>query len=153
MGDELNSVDKFANLLRGRKFKSIVENCFSDIKDKYNLKQIDVDILLYMGVYEKVSACDLCKTLNLNKGQVSIAFDRLCEQGYVEINKSDSNRKCFYTLTDLGKEIAASTDKMHSILTLNVFKGFSEKEIALIRDYSERIMDNIDYICTNGIER
>ena len=61
---------------------------------------------------ENVHAIDIARGLSFSKPSVSVAMNKLKEQGYIEINDKGE-----ITLTQSGLEIAEKTLEKHTILT------------------------------------
>ena len=61
---------------------------------------------------DNVHAIDVARGLSFSKPSVSVAMNKLKEQGYIEINDKDE-----ITLTPSGLEIAEKTLEKHTILT------------------------------------
>lgn len=72
---------------------------------------------------EKVHAIDIAKAMSFSKPSVSIAMNKLKEQGYIDINSKGE-----ISLTSDGLLIAEKTLEKHMILTeLLIELGVSEK--------------------------
>ena len=61
---------------------------------------------------DSVHAIDIAREMNFSKPSVSVAMNKLKEQGYIEINTKDE-----ITLTPSGLAIAEKTLEKHIILT------------------------------------
>ena len=61
---------------------------------------------------ETVHAIDIAREMSFSKPSVSVAMNKLKEQGYIEINDKGD-----IALTDSGREIAEKTLEKHIILT------------------------------------
>ena len=74
-------------------------------------------------VKENVHAIDIAREMSFSKPSVSIAMNKLKEQGYIEINEKGD-----ITLTSSGLSIAEKTLEKHMILTnLLMYLGVDEK--------------------------
>lgn len=72
---------------------------------------------------DSVHAIDIAKEMNFSKPSVSIAMNKLKENGYIEINKNGN-----ITLTPSGLDIAKKTLEKHLLITrLLVRLGVSEE--------------------------
>ena len=70
-----------------------------------------------------VHAIDIARGLSFSKPSVSVAMNKLKEQGYIEINEKDE-----ITLTPSGLAIAEKTLEKHTILTeMLVYLGVDEE--------------------------
>ena len=80
-------------------------------------------ILQISQVKENVHAIDIAREMSFSKPSVSIAMNKLKEQGYIEINEKDD-----ITLTSSGLSIAEKTLEKHMILTnMLMYLGVDEK--------------------------
>ena len=93
---------------------------------------------------ENVHAIDIARGLSFSKPSVSVAMNKLKEQGYIEINDKGE-----ITLTPSGLAIAEKTLEKHTILTeMLVYLGVDEetaKEDAckMEHDISDKTWDAI----------
>lgn len=72
---------------------------------------------------DNVHAIDIAREMNFSKPSVSIAMNKLKEQGFIEINKKDE-----ISLTPSGRLIAEKTLEKHVILTkMLMYLGVDEK--------------------------
>ena len=72
---------------------------------------------------EKVHAIDIAREMSFSKPSVSIAMNKLKEQGYIEINDKGD-----ITLTQSGLQIAEKTLEKHIILTkMLMYLGVKEE--------------------------
>ena len=72
---------------------------------------------------ETVHAIDIAREMSFSKPSVSVAMNKLKEQGYIEINDKGD-----IALTDSGREIAEKTLEKHIILTkMLMYLGVDEK--------------------------
>ena len=80
-------------------------------------------ILQISQVKENVHAIDIAREMSFSKPSVSIAMNKLKEQGYIEINEKGD-----ITLTSSGLSIAEKTLEKHMILTnMLMYLGVEEK--------------------------
>ena len=72
---------------------------------------------------ETVHAIDIAREMSFSKPSVSVAMNKLKEQGYIEINEKGD-----ITLTESGRIIAEKTLEKHIILTkMLLYLGVDEK--------------------------
>lgn len=134
-------------ILRGRKFKRMVEHIFEDIRKKYDLRQIEIELLFYLSEEPNASASDIYRNLNLNKGQVSQALDHLCRNGYLQSRIDPADRRYVsYEMLEKASVIIEEgiviRDSMQSLL----FAGLTEEELKVMEHLTEKISLNIDRI-------
>ncbi|MCQ2499278.1 MAG: ArsR family transcriptional regulator [Lachnospiraceae bacterium] len=129
----------------GRKVKKAFEIQLKDVREKNDLKQIEVEILLYFYENEGKTASDLYRELGLNKGQVSTGLDNLTKMGMLKCyTNSDDRRYLQYELLDKGKEIAREVvDNIIKVYD-TVLDGFSDEQKKAFYDMGIMICQNID---------
>lgn len=134
------------NVLRGRKFKKVIDARYETIRNKWNLKQIDLEILYYMSkVGHAISSTEISKNLILNKGQVSLSMDRMSKLGIIKptVDKNDK-RVIHFSLEEKSKEIIEDISKDKEYLMNQLFKGISQEEINTVLPMIEIVIDNMD---------
>ena len=75
---------------------------------------------------DSVHAIDIAREMNFSKPSVSVAMNKLKEQGYIEINTKDE-----ITLTPSGLAIAEKTLEKHIILTNMLVSLGVPEEVAM----------------------
>lgn len=137
--------EKLNVILRGRKFKKLISQMFGEIRKKYDLRQIEIEILLYLNQNPNTNASEIYRALYVNKGHVSQAMDKLCKQGFLESEHDKNDRRYVsYIITSAGKEVIAESILLRECMKKQVFVGFSEEEFEMMRKISAKICDNID---------
>lgn len=133
-------------ILRGGQFKKLVENTMLVIKDKTNLKRVEIEVLYFLSRYpEQNTMKDICNHLQMNKGHISTAVDSLTKQEYIIQQKDESDRRyVHYTLTkkagEIGEQMTSSWEKM----TERMLKGVSEEDILVFEKVAGLISKNIE---------
>lgn len=140
-------------MLKGRKFSKVVSHRFAEIKKRYNLKQIELEIVFFCSQTEDqnykdgISARDICTKLILNKGQVSTALDSLTEKGYLKAIPSKKDKRIiYYKITEKTGPIIEDVRSTGTELTEKLFKGISEEEMELVRGVMKQFGSNMDEI-------
>lgn len=134
------------NVLRGRKFKKVIDARYEAIRNKWNLKQIDLEILYYMSkVGHAISSTEISKNLILNKGQVSLSMDRMSKLGIIKstVDKNDK-RVIHFSLEEKSKDIIEDISKDKEYLMNQLSKGISQEEINTVLPMIEIVIDNMD---------
>jgi DNA-binding MarR family transcriptional regulator len=135
-------------ILRGSEFKQVIGVMYEEIRKKYDLKKIEVQVLYAL---HKGENCDtptvIAKQFKLNRTHVSQAIDRLCKNKIVISKQDEKDRRCtHYFLTEEAKKIADEAAQIHAVLEEKVLKGISEAELQLFKEVSEKIVNNIHEI-------
>ena len=141
------------NVLRGRKMKRLIEQFYSNIKAKYDLKQIEIDIMYYIyQKQDKVTVTKVSSDLLLNKGQVSKAMFTLCEKKYLtESNDINDRRKTYYRLSPPADRIVAEIEHNNLILMNGLFEGVSDEDMKEMERIIKILFSNMDKMTGNYV--
>ena len=132
-------------LLRGRKFKRMIENVYKDIREKYSLKQVEVEVLLYLGQMPDLSSTDLAKELSLQKGHISVAMFSLCKKGFLQSEQSQEDRRyVHFRITDEGQKVKEEIERIKDSINHKILEGFSEEDICILRTLCCKILKNVE---------
>ncbi len=147
---EKSAVEEYVEaLLFGRKLKRAMNSCYGDIRHKYALKQIEIEVLLYYSKYPKAAASDVCRNLDLNKGYVSAALFELCQRGYMASNQNMENRRFVcYSITEIGQQVIDEAKKIQEDVLDRLFSDLTEDELEFLKYTAEKINRNIDNMAT-----
>ena len=106
--------DKALNvILYGRKFKKMTDRIYEKLRQEYDLKQIEVEILYYLSQRPEDSACDIYRNLYLNKGHVSQALSSLCKKGFLKASiDPDDRRYISYSIQKKGSNMIEETGRI-----------------------------------------
>ena len=85
--------DNLDIILRGRKIKRISDIAFGELRKKYGIKQLEVEILIYLSRNPESSASSFIKEMGLNKGQVSVAMDNLSSGGFITLKRDNKDHR------------------------------------------------------------
>ena len=131
-------------LLQGKLMKRIRNLMFSSLRDTYDLKQIEIEIIIFLNACSEQSAAEMARKLFLKKGHVSMALDRLRDKNLIVCTKDSADRRAvLISLSEKGRilyrDIIAARRKMNDIM----LNGFSEEETELLCEFSGRIVKNV----------
>ena len=136
------------SILRGGQFKKLIEISILKIRNKTNLKRVELEIIYFLGcTREENTMKDICNHLQMNKGHISTALDSLNKQGYV-IQQQDPNdrRYTHYTLTDKADDIVKQMKDAWEMLTKRLMDGLTKNEIEVFEAVSAKLGKNIEQI-------
>lgn len=132
-------------LLRGRKFKKIVKTSFESLREKYGIRQIDVEILMYFDKEPAAAASDVHRVLDLNKGQISTSLYDLCNKGFlISCPNQDDRRFVQYKMTEKGKEFLCESKEIREKLFRKLFDGVTPEEMDTLRNIVGKMGRNIE---------
>ena len=144
--DEMTCMNgQLDDMLRGRKFKKMVRGCFESIRREFDIKQVEVEILLYLHRYPDASASRICSELELNKGHVSRALLNLCEHGFIvsSVNPSD-RRRTKYDFLEKGKQFLVEAEAVRTKTLRLMIEGISEEELKITRIVAQKMLRNME---------
>lgn len=131
-------------LINGRKVKQLFDRSFKAIREKYGLKLIEVEILMYLNMNVSTSMKWLIETAGLNKGQVSKAVDNLSKLDMIQVSPDvNDRRKLIYTLLPKGKEVGDSCTEILKEMRNAMTKGVSEEERILFCRIATTFVNNL----------
>lgn len=146
MGRAMRKMEKPVEvILRGGQFKQFTEQELSELRKKYNLKRIELEVLQFLSVCGDCNTvADIHEYLNANKGHISQAVFCLCKRGYVSSEQDKRDRRyVHYTLTEEGERLAQETSDIWKKIREEMFEGVSEEELDCFKRVSQRIAENI----------
>ena len=131
--------------LRGNEFKRVLEKYFDAVKKKYELKKVDIEVLLYLSdCGEKDTPTDIYMTLGLNRGHVSQAIDSLMKKGYVQaVADANDRRIAHYIIIESAQEIISKVALLKKEFDEKIFDGLSPEEIIEYKRITFKIMQNM----------
>ena len=139
--------EKIDIILRGRKIKKILNIVYKPIREKYDLKQIEIEILFYLARTPNANSSEIYRTLYLNKGHVSSAMDSLGTKGYlISEQDADNRRYVCYNITENGMNIVNECFEIRKSIKQKLFAGINEEEMEFMKILIAKLYDNIDAI-------
>lgn len=136
-----------------KKTRKVLEDGLSTFRKMHDLKSIELNILYFISWMHKLSqdkewivtSSDICKTLQLNKGQVSIALDALTKKGYLETKESEKDKRVtFYRLNDKSKKITNVLDDSLEKVNEKIKAKVTEDEVAAFKKVFDCYIDSLN---------
>lgn len=137
-------------LLRGSQFKQILDNYIKGLKDAYDLKRTEIEVLYYLSrCGERNTAKDITSSLHMNKGHISQTTESLCQKGYISAAKDINDfRVVHYSITAnairVAEEIDAAIDRLYAAL----FAGISAEDQESLKRIAAQMAANISGMLT-----
>lgn len=131
--------------LKGGDFKRLIDTQFDEIKKKYGLKKVEIEVLFFLSKCgNENTPTDITNRLNLNRGHVSQAIDALLKRQLIAAVADEQDRRCtHYTITTNAvaviDEIATAKKRMDE----QILKGITEEELEFYKKISEKMVKNI----------
>lgn len=134
-------------LLRGRKIKKMVELSSEGFRQKYKLKQIEIEVLIYLSTHPGTTASAIVNELDLHKGQLSDALQHLVNLNYaVEYHDPKDHRYVHYETTEKSVPLANALLARREELKQQLFKGFTDEEINELHRLIKKMTTNINEV-------
>ena len=93
---------------------------------------------------EHASAKEICDSLHMKSGIVSVHIDRLVEDGYLTRETSHADRRLIsLRVTSKATHIKLTGQALQKQFLSDAFAGMSEEELAAFHQSIEKIVDNL----------
>ena len=138
-------------ILRGGKFKKLLEKTMADAKNKTNLNRVELEVIYLLFHYDDVTTLtDICQYTQMNKGHMSTTLDNLVKKGYVVCKRDENDRRYVkYQLTEASEQIRMEIDSLWSELISKIVSGIDEESLEVFNQVAKQINENIDYLLEN----
>lgn len=132
----------FTNVSR---FKRLNERKIEKIMEKYDLRKIDVEIIIYLAdCGEKDTAKDIALMEMFTKGHISQSVKRLNMNGYVSITQDEKDMRVQHLgLTEKTSVILEEMLAVRKEIEKCVFAGITHEEMQVMRKVFDKMCDNI----------
>ncbi len=138
---EMESI-MFTNL---SKYKKLYEKKLCKIYEKYDLRKIDMEIIVYLAnCGNEDTARDIANTNMFTKGHISQSVKRLNELGFISITQDEKDMRVQHlkltgNVEPMIKELKEEKDKVATC----VFSGVTEEENKVLANVFEKMCSNI----------
>jgi len=131
--------------LRGGEYRKFRELQFASVREKYNLKMIEIDILYFLHKYASLdTSSDIREKLSLNKGHISQAIDALVKKQYICVTADEKDhRYAHYSLTDTAMPAVEQIAMIRQSIDGMLFKNVSEEDLAVYKKVALQMYRNI----------
>ncbi|MGN0465415.1 MAG: MarR family winged helix-turn-helix transcriptional regulator [Lachnospiraceae bacterium] len=138
-------------MLRGGQFKKLLEEQSVELRQKYDMKRAELEILYFLskcGTHN--TSTDIHRQLMMNRGHISQAVDNLCRRNYIiAIPDENDRRYVHYEVSDQARELVIEMTKRREAMNQKILKGVSEEKLKVYREVSEIIRENINDLIMN----
>ena len=131
--------------LKGGEFKRLLENQIAAIREKYDLKKVDIEVLYFLSkCKEENTPTDIYRRLKINRGHVSQAIDLLSRRELIcPIPDKDDRRYMHYAISAKAGQIIDEIAEVRKKLDVQIFRGISEEELRSYKETTKKIFRNI----------
>ena len=137
--------DQVYAFLMGRRLKKILRARYSKLRQRYDITQLDIELLQYFDQNPGAMASDVIRDLDLNKGNVSTALFGLYRDGMIDGRENENDRRVVeYQLKDKGKRIVKETEEIRDEVMDSLFEGISKQELSVLEHIAKTAGSNLD---------
>ncbi len=102
-------------------------------------------ILYVLWQKDEVPIVELSQKTGLAKNTLTVMLGRMEEAGLIQKKASDTDkRQSLIVLTGKAKNLQEKYDEVSQKMNSVFYDGFTEKEVATMDSYLDRILDNLD---------
>lgn len=133
-------------MLRGARYKQLLENQISHVRKKYDLRKVDVEILHYLsaGVGGDTSK-EIQKATRLTKGHISQSIFRMQEMGFLKFVPDQRDRRCMHLmLTPKAEAMIEEIKGIWDEVSCIIFQGITQEEKQVLERVARKMDRNID---------
>lgn len=133
-------------LLYGFQYKKMLESRINPIREKYNLRKVDIEILYYLSrCGDKDTARDIIKEVNLTKGHISQSVDHLQKMNILTLIPDREDRRYVHLApTDQANAIMKEIMSVWEELNRTVFEGITAEEQQVLKNVALKIRNNLE---------
>lgn len=137
--------NKMEILLYGHLYKKMSEKYMLPIREKYDLRQIDIEILyLLYCAGENNTSSDIGKTQMFTKGHISQSANRLERMKLITVVLDENDRRCMHLrLTKAAQPILEKIISARKEMYDVIFKGITEGERKVLINVVNKIESNM----------
>ena len=131
-------IDLLIRINRAHK-KMIEEN----VSTKIGLHRTQHIILMKLAKNDSLpSQKELCEHIGVSAAAISGALKKLEDGGFIVRKIGNDNRFNQVTITEQGKAVVSETEKIFAEIDRGLFESFSQEEIAIFKEFLEKINKN-----------
>lgn len=133
-------------LLHGVRYKQLLESRIICIREKYDLRKVDVEVLYYLSKCgERNTPTDIKTDSMLTKSHISQSVDMLQKRNLLELTPDYNDRRCVHlTLTEQAKAVVEDINKAWDDLNRIILDGVTEEEKRTFCRIAAKIGANMD---------
>ena len=133
-------------LLQGLHYKKLLENKINSIQEKYGLRKVDIEVLYYLSnCGGKDTARDIKEEMNLTKGHISQAVDRMQKMNIIEqVTDKEDRRYIHLQPTEYARTLMQEIMLVWDELNQSIFAGITEEEQQVLKNVALKIRNNLE---------
>lgn len=133
-------------ILRGGKFKRLLDKTMLDAKNKTSLNRLELEVIYLLFHYEEINTLtDICQYTQMNKGHMSTTLDNLVRKGYIVCERDVRDRRYVkYYLADTSEQICREIETLWSELMTEIVAGIDRNSLEIFKQVAGQIDRNLD---------
>lgn len=134
------------SILKGGKFRKLMEEQIGEIRKKYDMKKAELEILYFLSRCDgHNTSTDIHEQLLMNRGHISQAVDSLCKRKFISAIPDERDRRyVHYILLDSAREIVRELSAQYEELNGKILDGISEEELEIFQRVAAKIRNNME---------
>lgn len=134
------------SILKGGKFRKLMEEQIGEIRKKYDMKKAELEILYFLSRCDgHNTSTDIHDQLLMNRGHISQAVDSLCKRKFISAIPDERDRRyVHYILLDSAREIVRELSTQYEELNCKILDGISEEELEIFQRVAAKIRNNME---------
>ena len=128
-----------------RRITKFHDECIQCICEEYQLTKMEATIITFLKNNPGFdTAADISELRALSKSHISQAVESLCQKGLLSRTPDRTDRrKMHLSLLPPTAPITESIDQIQNQFELEIFRGFSTRELEQFSSLNRRVVDNI----------
>lgn len=133
-------------LLHGARYKHLLENRIVRIREKYDLRKVDIEVLYYLSKCgDRNTPTDIKANSMLTKSHISQSVDMLQKRRLLELIPDYNDRRCVHlTLTEQAGAVVKDINKAWADLNRIILDGVTEEEKKIFRQIAAKVGANME---------
>lgn len=133
-------------LLKSNQFVLGLKMKFDELRKKYDLKKVEMQILwcVYVADDKVNTPGEICRHLAMNKAMVSKGLDSLYQRKMVTYWVDDKDRRyVHYTIGENGEAICEDFERLWEYMKERLFKGIPQKDVDTFLKVAKKMHENL----------
>lgn len=134
-------------VLSGMQLKKLIQHMEYPIMEKYELRPVELDILVFLYHSKGNTAKEIMKKKCISKAHISKSIDNLYSKGYVKLMEDTKDHRIIHIeLTQSANQIAQETIQMYEECKSILLKDISAEEFDLVKKVARKMVENINEV-------
>lgn len=133
-------------IISGALLKKLIEKKSEPVIQKYGLRPVELDILLFLGKEGAGdTARDIMNRRHISKAHISKSVDNLKQGGFIRLSEDSSDHRVNHIeMTDLARDAVAEATAIYIECLRIMYSGISEEDHDVVKRVIRTITENIN---------